>query len=91
MIEAAEALVGKIPYFEVNSGAIARGYRTTPYPTPFVMKELKRLGFGVIIASDCHDRTKLDLGYDLSRDMLKECGYKEHFVLTKQGFVPQPL
>ena len=91
VIEAAEALVGKIPYFEVNSGAIARGYRTTPYPTPFIMKELKRLGFGVIISSDCHDRTKLDLGFDLSRDMLKECGYKEHFVLTKQGFVPQPL
>jgi histidinol-phosphatase (PHP family) len=90
-IEAAEALAGKIPYFEVNTGAIARGLRTTPYPSPFVMKELKRLGFGAVITSDCHDAALLDCGYELAAELLKECGYKEHYVLTKEGFAPQPL
>ena len=90
-IGAAEALAGKIPFFEVNSGAIARGYRTTPYPNPFIIKELKRLGFGAVITSDCHDRTKLDLHFDESAELLRSCGFKERFVLTDEGFVPVAL
>ena len=34
------ALAGRIPLFEVNTGAIARGYRTTPYPDPFLLGQL---------------------------------------------------
>lgn len=90
-VGAAEALAGKVPFFEVNSGAIARGYRTTPYPNPFIIKELKRLGFGAVITSDCHDCTKLDLYFDEAAQLLRECGYKERFVLTDHGFIPVPL
>ena len=90
-IAAAEVLAGKIPYFEVNSGAIARGYRTTPYPNPFIIKELKRLGFGAVITSDCHDCTKLDLYFDEAEDLLRSCGFKERYVLTDNGFKPVAL
>ena len=88
---AAEALVGKVKYFEVNTGAIGRGYRTTPYPAPFIIKEMKRLGFGAIISSDCHDRNFLDCGYDQAKQLLKEAGFTEHYVLTDGGFVAIPL
>lgn len=44
----------------MNTGAIARGYRTTPYPAPFILKELKNLGCGIIISSDCHDKLQLN-------------------------------
>ena len=90
-IEAAEQLAGKIPYFEINTGAMARGYRTSPYPDVFLLKELKRLGFGAIISTDCHDSTYLDYGYSQAVGLLKECGFKEQFVLTKHGFVPIEL
>ena len=90
-IEAAEALAGKISLFEVNTGAIARGYRTTPYPSMFLIKELKRLGFGAVITSDCHDREKLDCGFCDATELLKSCGYKEKFILTDNGFIPVPL
>ena len=90
-IEAAEALAGKIPYFEVNTGAMAKGLRTTPYPDPFIIKELKRLGFGAVISSDCHDKNMLDCGYDKSAEILKDCGYKEIYVLTEKGFVPKEI
>lgn len=90
-VEAAEALAGKIPFFEVNTGAIARGYRTTPYPTVYLMKELKRLGFGAIISSDCHDSAYLDCGFQQAAELLKESGFKERFILTKDGFVPAAL
>lgn len=90
-IEAAETLVGKVKYFEVNTGAIGRGYRTTPYPAPFIIKEMKRLGFGAIISSDCHDRNFLDCGYEQAKQLLLDAGYTEHFVLKDEGFVAIPL
>lgn len=90
-IEAAEALAGKIPYFEVNSGSIARGLRTTPYPDPFIIKEMKRLGFGVVITSDCHWVDKMTCHFEESKVLLRECGYTERHILTKDGFVPVPL
>lgn len=90
-IEAAEALAGKIKLFEVNTGAIARGYRSIPYPAPFLLKELKRLGFGAVISSDCHHKANLDFGFGQAEELLKACGFQERFVLTKEGFVPIQL
>ena len=90
-LEAAEALAGRIPYFEVNTGAIARGYRTTPYPDPFIIKHMKQLGFGAVISSDCHNKHLMDFQFEEAKQLLRECGYKEFFVLTKEGFVPVPL
>ncbi|MBQ9162755.1 MAG: histidinol-phosphatase HisJ family protein [Clostridia bacterium] len=90
-VEAAEALSGKIPYFEINTGAIARGYRTTPYPDPYITKEMKRLDFGAIISSDCHDVRYLDTGYDMAKQLLRDAGFDCHYVLTKNGFIPIEL
>lgn len=90
-MDAAEAIAGKIPFFEVNTGAISRGYRTTPYPDPFIMKELKRLGFGAVITSDCHDRNHLDCWREEAKELLKSCGFKEHYVLKRDGFTPISL
>ena len=90
-IEAAEALAGKIPYFEVNTGGIARGYRTTPYPDPFIIKEMKRLGFGAVITADCHQREFMDFGFEQASDLLKSCGYTHYYILTKDGFTPVEL
>lgn len=90
-VRAAEALAGRIPYFEVNTGAIARGYRTSPYPSRFIMKELKRLGFKPVISSDCHNRQDLDCAFDQAERMLRECGFTERYVLTRDGFKPVRL
>lgn len=90
-MKAAEALVGNVRFFEVNTGAISRGYRSTPYPDPFIIRQMKRLGFGAIISSDCHDRRFLDCGYDVARRLLWDAGYKEHYVLKDDGFVAIPL
>lgn len=88
VINTLEALSGKIPFFEVNTGAIANGFRTTPYPSLFVLKQLKRLGYGAIISSDCHDCTLLDYGFDKAKEWLKIAGFNEYYILTSNGFVP---
>lgn len=84
--DAMDALKGKIDLFEVNTGAIARGYRKTPYPMMNILRELKARCFGAIISSDCHDARYLDLQFDVCADMLEECGFKEKYVFTKKGF-----
>ncbi|MBO5370820.1 MAG: histidinol-phosphatase HisJ family protein [Clostridia bacterium] len=85
-LEAIDALNGKIPFFEVNTGVIARGYRHTPYPSPFLLKELCQRGFKAVITSDCHNAEMLDTGFDLARELLTECGFKERYILTDSGF-----
>ena len=89
--EAIDSLSGKIPFFEVNTGAISRGYRKSPYPSLDILKEFKNRGFGAIITSDCHDRRFLDTGFDLARDMLKEAGFNSKFILTNDGFIETKL
>lgn len=86
VIETLEALQGKIPYFEVNTGAISRGYRTTPYPDENILKELKRLGFGAVITSDCHNKNMLDCNFKEAEILLKNYGFKEKYILTADGF-----
>jgi len=87
-IEAAEALAGKIPYFEVNTGGVARGYRDYPYPSSEIMRELGRLGFGAVISSDCHITDTIDFGFDAAEELLCSCGFKEKHILTENGFIP---
>lgn len=90
-INALEELAGKVTYFEVNTGAISRGYRTAPYPAPFIVKHMKHLGFLPVITSDCHDKDYLDCGYDLAKQLLLDCGFEEHYILTDKGFKPIPI
>lgn len=85
-LDCAKELSGKIPFFEVNTGAIAKGYRLTPYPSIPIIKEFKRLGLGAVITSDCHDAKDLNCCFNEAEELLKSCGYKEHYVLTKEGF-----
>ena len=54
------ALESGKPIFEINLGAMARGYRTVPYPAPFIIKELIRREVPLLISTDCHDSRYLD-------------------------------
>ena len=76
----------KIDVFEINTGAIARGYRTTPYPSDFILKEMKNADCKIIISSDCHDKNFLTNYFDESLLLLKACGFSEVYTLTKSGF-----
>lgn len=85
-LEAIHALRGKIPLFEVNTGAMAKGTRNLPYPALPLMREFRELGFGAVIASDCHDGRKLDCGFETARELLEACGFRERYILTDHGF-----
>ncbi len=57
-----------IPYgkpFEINTGAISRGYRTEAYPENSLLSYIKEKGGKVILSSDSH--TKETLCYEFSK------------------------
>ena len=84
--EAIHALKGKIPFFEVNTGAISRGYKTLPYPQKEFLREFKNCGFGVLITSDCHNKDFIDCYYDEAKELICEAGFNSKWVLTDNGF-----
>lgn len=69
---------------EVNTGAIARGYLTTPYPAPFLLKEWLKWGGEVIVNSDCHDMRYLDTGFEEAEELLRSLGYSHAVRLGKK-------
>ena len=85
-LEALDAVSSKIQLFEINSGAIARGYRKTSYPDDFILKGMKERGCGIVITSDCHDYHGLDCHFDEMAERMRAAGFKERYILTKSGF-----
>ena len=62
---AADALLKTGAAFEINTGAIARGYRTAPYPAPDIAAYLKERGAVMLLSSDAH--RKEDIGYQFEK------------------------
>ena len=89
--DAIDALRGKISLFEVNTGAVARGYRTNHYPQIEILKRLRECGFGATISTDCHNKAYLDFQFDEARELLLSAGFKSKFILTENGFTEAML
>ena len=60
--------------FEINTGAISRGYRTTPYPALDIMRYLAENGGKAVITSDSHSTDGLGCAYELAYNFAKEAG-----------------
>ena len=59
--------------FEVNTGAISRGYRTSPYPRPDIIKRIADSGKKLVITSDSHRADTVDFAIDdTARELDKE-------------------
>jgi histidinol-phosphatase (PHP family) len=90
-LDAIEAIAGRIPYFEVNVGAISRGYKSVPYPAPFLAKRMLELGMKPVIGTDCHHPEFLYSNVEAGAELLRSVGAKEIYVLRDEGFEPIKL
>lgn len=77
--------------FEVNTGAISRGYRTTPYPHTDILHALKKVGARVMLCSDSHHASTLDFGFDEARALLKEVGFSSLVTLRHGVFTDEDI
>lgn len=73
-------------FFEVNTGAMARGYRKTPYPYENILYVIKKNDGKIILNSDCHDYENLDFGFLEVKAMLKDIGFSYTYVLYDNEF-----
>ena len=62
--------------FEINTGAVARTYRTKPYPNSDILKYICNAGGIVILSSDCHSAENLCFGFADAENMARLCGFK---------------
>jgi histidinol-phosphatase (PHP family) len=60
--EALDRLLEAPVLFEINTGAMARGYRTMPYPGSVLRRAIARKGGTFILSSDCHRKEQLLYG-----------------------------
>ena len=81
-------LVGAGKIFEVNTGAISRGYRTTPYPSTQWLKLLCEMGGKVTVSADAHHTSGVTCAFDLAEKMVRDAGFSEIWVLNGKEFVP---
>lgn len=77
--------------FEVNTGAIARGVRTAPYPFENLLFELKRKNAKLILSSDSHSADTLDFAFDETKERLRDIGFEHIYSLTQDGCISQKL
>ncbi len=77
--------------FEINTGAISRGYRTAPYPSAPLLKLIREKGGRILLTSDCHHADALLCAFDQAAELAKSCGFTESMFLTESGFIPQLL
>lgn len=71
--------------FEINTGAISRGYRREPYPSKVLLKELRAMGGRIIINSDSHRCDTICYRFDEAVRLAKECGFTKTCVLRPEG------
>ena len=69
---AADKLLAKNVIFEINTGAIARGRRTFPYPNEDILLYLAERGARFCINSDCHYSEKIDFWFDEAQKLAEK-------------------
>ena len=62
--------------FEVNTGAISRGWRSVPYPAPPILRYLAERGARFLLSSDSHRPETLCFGFDRWRREILSLGGK---------------
>ena len=60
--------------FEINTGAIARGYRQLPYPAPEILSYIAKNGGKVLLTSDAHSPEHLCYRFDMAEKYARDAG-----------------
>ena len=61
---------------EVNTGAIARGYRTQPCPGAAMLRRIAECGGRILFTSDCHNSDYLDCAFSEATQLARACGFR---------------
>lgn len=71
---------------ELNTGAISRGYRSTPYPCVPILQYLKDRNAPIVVTSDCHNANYLDCWFAEAAELLRSLGFRSTLRMRKSGW-----
>lgn len=71
---------------ELNTGGMARGYLTTPYPSINLLKHLAQRNVRIMINSDSHNAKTLDYQFEKMIELVKEIGFTKLAVIANGAF-----
>lgn len=77
--------------FEVNTGAISRGFRKSPYPAENLLYILKKKGAKILLSSDSHNVNTLNFYFDETKDILRDVGFDYVYELDNGKFVKRTM
>ena len=90
-LDVLDALLEKDVRFEINTGAIARGYRRTPYPSPWILRRIAEKKGRIVLNSDAHAKAHLQCFFPEAVQYAKACGVGGIDILTAQGWRTVPI
>ena len=90
-LEALHTADPAVSLLEINTGGVSRGYRTTPYPALFLLREWKAMGGRIILTSDSHSASTIVSGYGQAAELARAAGFERSSILTRSGPVECPL
>ncbi len=85
-LDALEQVVAVTPVVEINTGAISRKWRETPYPADFLLRALREMGGKVILGADTHAADTIDCAFPLAVKLAKQAGFDSLLTLWPDGF-----
>lgn len=90
-LDALDALCGKDLIFEINTGAMSRGVRTTPYPDKKLLLAMRQRNLPICICADSHSANTLLYAFREAAELARSCGYKECMYWDGKHFYPDQL
>ncbi|WP_295748049.1 histidinol-phosphatase HisJ family protein [uncultured Oscillibacter sp.] len=90
-LEALHAADPAVTLLEVNTGGMSRGYRKSPYPAIFLLREWRSMGGGIIFTDDAHSADAIGFGYAQAAELAREAGFDRSTLLTRSGWEERPL
>ncbi len=85
-LQTLDTVLAQIPYIEMNTGAISRGYSTV-YPNDFLLRYIHKKGGRIVLNGDSHSAAFLDSHFEKSLAVLKEIGFSSVWQLRKRGWI----
>jgi len=90
-MSAVEALSDSGIIVEINTGGMARGKTDSPYPAPWILKELRTRNVSVCVNADAHAPGHLSAHRDDGLRAAAEAGYRSLAAIGRTGRFEVPL
>lgn len=87
-LDAMDTLVKADKIFEINTGAISRGYRSEPYPSRELLCALREMGGKVTISADTHHVSSVTCAFEQAEKIARECGFTQVWKLARMDGKP---